>query len=76
VTQEQANPLDSRNAGKPWTDGELTRFRNLCTGATPLRLIVRELGRPEAELAAKAAELGIELQTTQDISRFTFYDRR
>jgi hypothetical protein len=75
VTQQSPNPLDARNAGKPWSDSEVIRFKNLCVGATPLRLIVRELGRPEAELAAKAAELGIELQTTGDISRFTFYDR-
>ena len=61
---ESANdPRDVRNAGKPWSDGEIARLRNLGVGNTPMRLIVRELGRPEAELRAKAEEHGFPLET-------------
>jgi hypothetical protein len=74
LTQETENPLDRRNAGKPWTDNEVARLRNLSVGATPLRLIVRELGRPEDELRVKAGELGFTLGSSTDMSRFKFYD--
>jgi hypothetical protein len=63
LTQDAANPLDVRNAGQPWSEADVLRLTNLASGATPLRLIVRELGRPEAELRAKAAEHGINLAT-------------
>ena len=63
MTDEPANPLDVRNAGKPWVESELLRLTNLGLGNTPMRLIVRELGRPEAEVRAKAAERGIDLET-------------
>ena len=75
MTQETENPLDRRNAGKPWSDNEIARLRNLSVGATPLRLIVRELGRSEEELRAKADELGFALDASTDMSRFRFYDR-
>lgn len=75
LTQEAENPLDRRNIGKPWSDNEIARLRNLSVGATPVRLIVRELGRPEEELRAKAEELGFALDSSADMSRFRFYDR-
>jgi len=55
----EPSPLDSRNAGKPWTDNEVARLRNLARGSTPMRLIVRELGRPEDEVQAKLTEAAI-----------------
>lgn len=58
-----ADPRDVRNAGKPWTEQEVTRLRNLALGGQIMRLIVREMGRPEEELRAKAAEEGFELET-------------
>ena len=75
MTQETENPLDRRNAGNPWTDKEVARLRNLSIGATPLRLIIRELGRPEAELRAKAEEQGFALDSSTDMSRFKFYEQ-
>jgi hypothetical protein len=63
VTQDAPNPLDVRNAGEPWTEAEELRFRNLGQANTPMRLIVRELGRPEDELRVKAEELGVNLDT-------------
>ncbi|MGE0057325.1 MAG: hypothetical protein AB7T32_05025 [Dehalococcoidia bacterium] len=72
---ESEDPRDSRNAGKDWTESESTRFTNLCVGGTPLRLIVRELGRPEPELRAKAAELSIRLEGADRMTRFTFYNQ-
>jgi hypothetical protein len=48
----EADPRDVRNAGRPWTDQEVLRLRNLALGGTPMRLVVRELGRPEDEVRA------------------------
>jgi hypothetical protein len=59
----EVDPRDVRNAGKPWTDGEVVRLRNLALGGQIMRLIVREMGRPEAELRAKAEEQGFALET-------------
>jgi hypothetical protein len=63
LTQDAPNPLDVRNAGKPWTEAEVLRLTNLASGNTPMRLIVRELGRPEEEVRAKAEETGVALDT-------------
>jgi hypothetical protein len=60
---EAPDPRDVRNVGKPWTDAEVTRLRNLALGGQQMRLMVRELGRPEEELRAKAREQGFELIT-------------
>ena len=57
------DPRDQRNASKPWSEAEVKRLRNLALGGQIMRLIVREMGRPEAELRAKAAEEGFELET-------------
>jgi hypothetical protein len=60
---EAQDPRDVRNAGKEWTENDVKRLRNLALGGQLMRLIVREMGRPEDELRAKAAEEGFELQT-------------
>jgi len=72
MTQETTppDPRDVRNAGKPWSEAEAARLQNLGIGNTPMRLMVRELGRPEAELRAKAEELGFPLET-DNYNRFT-----
>ncbi len=57
------DPRDVRKAGTPWTDNDVKRLRNLALGGTPLRLMVRELGRPIEELQAKADEEGFVLET-------------
>jgi hypothetical protein len=57
------DPRDLRNAGKPWSDAEVLRLRNLALGGQLMRLIVRELGRPETEIRAKAEEHGFALET-------------
>jgi len=62
VSETGADPRDVRNAGKPWDAREVLRLRNLALGGTPMRLIVRELGRPEAEVRAKAEAEGIDLE--------------
>ena len=59
----ETDPRDVRNAAKPWTDAEVLRLRNLALGGQLMRLMVRELGRPEAELRAKAEEMGFKLET-------------
>ena len=59
----EVDPRDVRNAGKPWSEAEVTRLRNLALGGQVMRLMVREMGRPEEELRAKAAESGFELES-------------
>ena len=59
----EVDPRDVRNAGKAWTDGEVVRLRNLALGGQIMRLMVREMGRPEAELRVKAEEQGFVLET-------------
>jgi hypothetical protein len=57
------DPRDVRKAGTPWTDNDVKRLRNLALGGQPMRLIVREMGRPEPELRAKAEVEGFVLET-------------
>jgi hypothetical protein len=75
MTETNQNPLDVRNSGKEWSDKDAARLRNLTIGATPLRLIIRELGRPEEELRSKAEEMGMKLESSTDMSRFRFYQQ-
>jgi hypothetical protein len=75
VTENTPNPVDVRNAGKPWTYNELNRLQNLGIGNQPMRLIVRELGRPEEEIRAKAEEMGFELET-DNYNRFMLLDEQ
>jgi hypothetical protein len=60
---EAPDPRDVRKAGTPWTDNDVKRLRNLALGGQPLRLIVREMGRPLEELQAKADAEGFALET-------------
>ena len=65
MTQDTPNPLDIRHAGEPWDQREESRLANLAVANQPLRLIVRELGRPAEEILTKLGELGLELDSTQ-----------
>ena len=60
---EAPDPRDVRKAGTPWTDNDVKRLRNLALGGQIMHLMVREMGRPEEELRAKAAEEGFEIET-------------
>jgi hypothetical protein len=60
---EAPDPRDVRKAGTPWSDNDVKRLRNLALGGTPLRLIVREMGRPLDELQTKADTEGFVLET-------------
>ena len=60
---ENVDPRDVRKAGTPWTENDVKRLRNLALGGLPMRLIVREMGRPVEELQAKADEQGFQLET-------------
>jgi hypothetical protein len=64
MASEAPHPFDVRNAGKPWDSREESRLANLVVANQPMRLIVRELGRPEAEIRAKTDELGIEFDNS------------
>jgi hypothetical protein len=73
---ENLDPRDSRNAGKPWTEQQVKLLRNLAMGGQIMRLMVREMGRPEDELRAKAAEQGFEIQTGAYNRRSLYEDNR
>jgi hypothetical protein len=60
---EAPDPRDVRKAGTPWTENDVKRLRNLALGGTPVRLIVREMGRPIEELTTKADAEGFVLET-------------
>ena len=59
----EVDPRDVRNVGTPWTDAQVKLLKNLALGGQLMRLMVREMGRPEQELRAKASEEGFELET-------------
>jgi hypothetical protein len=49
------------NVGKPWTEDELTELKELAAGNFPPCVISLRLGRPEATIESKAAELRIKV---------------
>jgi hypothetical protein len=73
---DTVDPRDVRDAGKPWTDAQVKLLRNLAMGGQIMRLMVREMGRPEAELRAKAAAEGFELETGAYNRRSLYEDNR
>jgi len=64
MAEQAPNPFDSRNAGKPWDPREAARLQNLVVANQPMRLIVRELGRPEEEIRAEMTALGVDFDST------------
>lgn len=62
-------PKYIRNAGKPWTEAETGKLRELAKGNTPTRVIGLKLGRPEAGVRAKAGAGGISLKPTNRAPR-------
>ena len=64
MNQEEPHPFDVRHAGEPWDAKLESRLANLVVANQPLRLIVRELGRPAREIRAKAEELGLKWDTS------------
>jgi hypothetical protein len=73
---ETIDPRDVRNAGTPWTDAQVKLLKNLALGGQLMRLMVREMGRPESELRAKAAEEGFELETGAYNRRSLYEDEK
>lgn len=56
--------MSTRNTGNPWTAGDIAQLKALAKQNTPTRVIGLKLGRTEAAVFAKAAELGISLKPT------------
>jgi hypothetical protein len=57
-------PKYTRNARQRWTPAEERQLRQLAAGNTPTRVIGLKLGRTEAAIRSKAAELNISLKPT------------
>jgi hypothetical protein len=64
VSEQAVNAFDVRNAGKPWDAREEARLQNLVVANQPMRLIVREFGRPEDEIRTRMNELGLEFDSS------------
>jgi hypothetical protein len=47
------------NAGSPWTITAIDKLRELWREGVSAELIAQTIGRPEPEVRAKAAELGL-----------------
>ena len=54
----------TRNTGTPWTLLEDSMLRKLAAENTPTRVIGLKLGRTEASVYTRAAQLGISLKPT------------
>ena len=72
----EVDPRDIRNERTPWTDSQVKLLKNLALGGQLMRLMVREMGRPEEELRAKAAEEGFELETGAYNRRSLYEDEK
>lgn len=53
-----------RNAGKRWSDDDVSKLSGLAEGNTPTRVIGLKLGRSEDAIRSKAQEEGISLKPT------------
>jgi hypothetical protein len=57
-------PKSTRNTGKNWTAGEVSKLRGLAKGNTPTRVIGLKLGRTAGAVQSKASQKGISLKPT------------
>lgn len=55
---------DPKNHGKPWTDANLQKLRDLAQGNTPTRVIALKTGRTPAAVQQKASSENISLKPT------------
>jgi hypothetical protein len=53
-----------RNTGRTWTAGDGATLRRLASENTPTRVIGLKLGRTEAAVRTKAADLNVSLKPT------------
>lgn len=53
-----------RNTGKPWSAGDGAKLRQLASTNTPTGVIGLKLGRTEAAVRSKAADLNVSLKPT------------
>ncbi len=54
----------TRNSGTNWTSTQQRELRSLARENTPTRVIGLKLGRTEAAVRTKAADLGVSLKPT------------
>lgn len=54
----------TRNTGKPWTPGQVSRLEKLADKNTPTRVIALKLGRTEGAVYQKASEERVSLKPT------------
>lgn len=55
---------DPKNHGKPWSDADLQKLRELAQGNTPTRVIGLKTGRTPAAVQQKASSENISLKPT------------
>ena len=54
----------NRNSGKPWTNQDVNKLKELADGNTPTRVIGIKIGRTPSAIYSKAHELDISLKPT------------
>lgn len=54
----------NRNSGKPWSNADEQRLKDLAKRNTPTRVIGLDLGRTEDAVQSKASELDVSLKPT------------
>jgi len=54
----------TRNTGKPWTNTDVEKLKNLIGGNTPTRVIGLKLGRTANAVYSKASDLDLSLKPT------------
>lgn len=57
-------PKYTRNTGKSWTPGDVSKLKELAAQNTPTRVIGLKLGRTPGAVANKASEKNISLKPT------------
>lgn len=56
--------MDPKNHGKPWSEADLQKLRELAQGNTPTRVIGLKTGRTPAAAQQKASSENISLKPT------------
>ena len=57
-------PADPKNHGKPWTEADLQKLKQLADANTPTRVLGLKMGRTPDAVQQKASSEGISLKPT------------
>jgi hypothetical protein len=64
IEAEVSMPKSTKNSGKSWTPGDVSKLRELARENTPTRVIGLKIGRTADAVYKKASDQGIPLKPT------------